>query len=92
MPVTIPQDHRAPGEAGARSPVDPTGDDPGLDRRLRAADPLADLLPDDWSAVLVRRLAADVVSDGHQRCRRAAGAADDVKANCPPLWTRSSDR
>jgi hypothetical protein len=64
MRVTAPQDHRAPGGAGARSPVDPTGDDPGLDRRLRAADPLAGVLPDDSSTVLVRRLAADVVGDG----------------------------
>jgi hypothetical protein len=64
MPVTAPKDHRAPGGAGARSPVDPAGDDPGLDRRLRAADPLAGVLPDDSSTVLVRRLAADVVGDG----------------------------
>jgi hypothetical protein len=62
--MTAPQDHRAAGEAGARSPVDPTGDDSGLDRRLRAADPVAGVLPDDRSTVLVRRLAADVASDG----------------------------
>lgn len=60
--MTAPKDHRAPGGAGARSPV-PAGDDPGLDRRLRAADPLAGVLPDDSSTVLVRRLAADVVDD-----------------------------
>jgi hypothetical protein len=64
MPVTAPKDHRAPGGAGARSPVDPAGDDPGLDRRLCAADPLAGVLPDDSFTVLVRRLAADVVGDG----------------------------
>jgi len=77
--VTVPKHHRAPGEAGARSPVDSTGEDSGLDRRLDAADPLTGLLPDDASTVLVRRLAADVVSDGtpaapsrHRHRRRTA--------------------
>jgi hypothetical protein len=62
MPVTVPNDRPPAGGASARSPVDPTGDDPGLDRRLRAADPLADALPDDASTSLVRRLAADVAA------------------------------
>jgi hypothetical protein len=49
--------------AGAGSPADRSGDDPGLDRRLRAADPLAGVLPDDSSSVLVRRLAADLAGE-----------------------------
>ena len=64
MHVTVPNDHRAAGGADARSPVEPTGEDPGLYRRLRAADPLTGVLPDDSSTVLVRRLAADVAGDG----------------------------
>jgi hypothetical protein len=60
--VTVPYDRPPAGGASARSPVDPTGDDPGLDRRLRAADPLADALPDDASTALVHRLAADVAA------------------------------
>ena len=62
--MTAPQDHRAAGGVGARSPVDPTGDDSGLERRLRAADPVAGVLPDDASTALVRRLVVDVASDG----------------------------
>jgi hypothetical protein len=56
MPVTAPQDRRRA--------ADPTGDDLGLDRRLRAGDPLAGVLPDDAAPVLVRRLVADVAGDG----------------------------
>ena len=49
MPVTAPNDRPPAGGASAHLPVDPTGDDPGLERRLRAADPLAGVLPDDAS-------------------------------------------
>jgi hypothetical protein len=42
-------------------PVDPTGDDPDLDLRLRAADPFVSLLSDDLSSVLVRRLVAAAI-------------------------------
>ena len=60
MAVTEPHHQRAAGRVGgARSPAGPTGDGPGLDRRLQAADPLAGVLP-TTRAVLVRRLAADV--------------------------------
>jgi hypothetical protein len=62
MPVTVPNDHPPAGGASARSPVGPTGDDPGLDRRLRAADLLAGVLPDDASTALVDRLAAEVAA------------------------------
>ena len=62
MPVTAPNDHPPAGGASAHLPVDPTGDDPGLERRLGAADPLAGVLPDDASTALVRRLAADVAA------------------------------
>ena len=62
MPVTAPNDHPPAGGASAHLPVDPTGEDPGLDRRLRASDPLAGVLPDDASTALVRRLAADVAA------------------------------
>ena len=56
MAVTEPHDqHAAARGGGARSPAGPTGQ--GLDRRLRAADPLAGALSDDTTAVLVRRLA-----------------------------------
>ena len=68
--MTVPHDHRAAGGASDRSPVDPTGGDPALDRRLRAADPLAGVPPDDSSTVLVRRLAADVAGDGTPSRRR----------------------
>jgi hypothetical protein len=40
------------------SPTDPTDDDPGLDRRLRAADPLAGVLPDDRSTVVAEGAAS----------------------------------
>ena len=60
--MTAPNDHPLAGGASAHLPVDPTGDDPGLERRLRAADPLAGVLPDDASTALVRRLAADVAA------------------------------
>jgi hypothetical protein len=62
--VTTNNDHPAPGGIGAHSPADSTGDDAGLDRRLRAGDPLAGVLPDDRSTVLVRRLAAEVAGGG----------------------------
>ena len=77
MAVTEPHDQRAAGRVGgAGSPAGPTGDGPGLDRRLQAADPLAGVLSDDSAAVLVRRLAADVaggvapaVTSRRRRCR-----------------------
>jgi hypothetical protein len=40
-----------------------------LDRRLRDADPLAGVLGDDHTAVLVRRLAAEVAGDGTPAAR-----------------------
>ena len=62
MPVTAPNDRPPAGGASAHLPVDPTGEDPGLERRLRASDPLAGVLPDDASTALVGQLAADVAA------------------------------
>jgi hypothetical protein len=73
--VTEPRDHRDAGGAAAPSAAAPalSADQVGLERRLRAADPLAGRLPDERSTVLVGRLAADLAAGTPAAARRPQG-------------------